>query len=263
MAALPRRLAAIGDGVGGEVRLRRGLRVGEVRRLDRVDALAQILGRARDRDAAVVHDVDAVGDVHRLVDVLLDEQHARALVGRRCAAPRTGDRRSSARVPWTARRPARPQDCATARVRARASAADRRTAARPTVEMRLELREQFDDRLACGAEHAEVLGDRHAREDGPGVGDERESGAGALVQRRVAVEAEAVHRSAERREVAGQREECRGLAGAVRSEQRDDLALVDLEIDVADDRHLAVAGRRALRLEQRGHEVPISTVLGS
>jgi hypothetical protein len=49
------------------------------------------------------------------------------------------------------------------------------------------------------------------------------------------------------------------LAGAVRAEQADDLALVHVEGDVLDDRALAEAFRQAFRAEQR-HRGPILTV---
>src|SRR5262249_54391281 len=45
----------------------------------------------------------------------------------------------------------------------------------------------------------------------------------------------------------------RRLAGAVRSEQRDDLALSDLEVDVEYDREAPVAGAKTACLEQRAH----------
>ena len=47
----------------------------------------------------------------------------------------------------------------------------------------------------------------------------------------------------EQRQLAGEREQRRRLAGAVRPEQGDDLARADLEVDVVDDR-LAARSRR-------------------
>ena len=118
------------------------------------------------------------------------------------------------------------------------------------VEVRLELREQLDDRVRRRAEDPDVLGDGHPHEHGlASVTSARPARArwcsGALVCRD-----RGSHRAAERRELAGQREDRRRLAGAVRSEQRDDLARANLEVDVADDVDVAVAGDEALGRER-------------
>ena len=48
----------------------------EIGRLDLVDASVDLLARPAHHDAAALHDVDAVGDVERLANVLLDQQDA-------------------------------------------------------------------------------------------------------------------------------------------------------------------------------------------
>ena len=47
-----------------------------------------------------------------------------------------------------------------------------------------------------------------------------------------------------------------GLAGTVRAEQGHHLTLVDVEIEMADDRRAVVTGRQVVDLEQAGHDTP-------
>jgi hypothetical protein len=58
-----------------------GRRTRKVRSLNLIDALSEIDRRTRDSNVPSVHHVDAVGDCQSLVDVLLDHQHARAVIG--------------------------------------------------------------------------------------------------------------------------------------------------------------------------------------
>ena len=55
-----------------------------------------------------------------------------------------------------------------------------------------------------------------------------------------------------RRQQSGQRADQRGLAGAVRSDQRGELARAQREVRAADDRHAAEPDADALRLQDRG-----------
>ena len=102
---------------------------------------------------------------------------------------------------------------------------------------------------ACGAE-AQVLGDGQLEEQRSVLGDVREAGARDLVRGPVR------HALPEHLDVAGDdrqqprhRQQRRRLAGAVRSEQHDDLAAVHREREVADDGDAVVAGRQAADLE--------------
>ena len=58
---------------------------GEVGGLDLVELAHDFLGRAAQHDAPALHHVDAIGDLERLADVLLDEEHADAPLVRRVA----------------------------------------------------------------------------------------------------------------------------------------------------------------------------------
>ena len=85
-------------------------------------------------------------------------------------------------------------------------------------------------RLDAG--HAQVVARRQAHEHRLLLGDEHEAVAGAREERRLGDVAVEQHLAPERRQLAGQGEQRRGLAGAVRPEQRDHLAWTDLDVDV-------------------------------
>ena len=91
------------------------------------------------------------------------------------------------------------------------------------------------------AEHAQVLDDVHRPEHGPAAGDLRDAepqpALGVEVGDVGAAEADAARR---RQADAGDHLQQRRLAGAVRAEQRDHLAVVDGEVDVEQHLQLAV-----------------------
>ena len=88
---------------------------------------------------------------------------------------------------------------------------------------------------------AQVLGDGERREHAAAARHLRHAARGDLVRRRVGDLAPVEdHRAAVGLDHAGDRLQQRRLAGAVRAEQRDDLALVDLEVDAEQHLHAAV-----------------------
>jgi hypothetical protein len=100
--------------------------------------------------------------------------------------------------------------------------------------------------------HPQVLDDRHAREHAATFRDHRESVAQQL-ERRLAGErrAEIADLARRRLEQAGHGLERRRLAGAVRADQRDEFALVDLEIDALDRLDAAIGDLQAVDREHR------------
>ena len=90
---------------------------------------------------------------------------------------------------------------------------------------------------------------REAGEDGPLLRHEAERRLAPLVQRGVGRTPEQIDLALERRQLAGEREQGGRLAGAVGAEQRDDLPGIDVQVDVADGRQIAVAGREVVGLE--------------
>ena len=102
------------------------------------------------------------------------------------------------------------------------------------------------------AGEAQGLLDAEVREDAATLGDVDDALAGDLLRRpaleRAAVELDVAR---EQRQHPRQRAQRRRLAGAVRAEQGDDLALAHLEVDVEHDRQPAVPGADPAGLEQR------------
>ena len=109
----------------------------------------------------------------------------------------------------------------------------------------LERREVREGDRGRHAGELQVVGDRHVHDHRPLLGHVAEAVPAARVHRCGGRLAEEPDLALHRRELAGEREQRRRLAGAVGAEERDDLAGVDVEVEVADDGHLAVAGRQA------------------
>ena len=120
-------------------------------------------------------------------------------------------------------------------------------------EMRLELGEQRQRAIEVAAADAQVLARREVHQHGSLLRHHSEPLPRAHVQRRVGARAEQPNVAAERAQLARERRDRRGLAGAVRPEQRDHLARVDVEVEVAHDLDLPVPGGEAVGLEARAH----------
>src|SRR5207245_8779577 len=109
----------------------------------------------------------------------------------------------------------------------------------------------------------EVLLDRHATEDSTSLGRVRKSSLDDDVTRQAAkrlpIEANV---SGGRTEQAGQRAQRRRLAGAVATDQRDDLPGLDGEADALDRFDRTIGNPEVLDLEQRAHwSAPSSAAL--
>jgi hypothetical protein len=134
-----------------------GRRTREVRSLDLIDALSEIDGRTRDGNAPSVHHVDAVGDCQGLVDVLLDHQHASAVIGRatqhrkksinndRCQSDGKLVRKDKS---WSAR------ECQAKREHLLLAAREKRDA---SIEVRRQLRGYCEDRIRARAGDVQSL----------------------------------------------------------------------------------------------------------
>src|SRR6202042_131652 len=65
--------------------------------------------------------------------------------------------------------------------------------------------------------------------------------------------AEELDLTGDRPQRSGHRQQCCRLAGTVATQERDDLARGDVNVEVTDDRHVAVAGVHVLGLEHGAH----------
>ena len=118
--------------------------------------------------------------------------------------------------------------------------------------------------LAAGdraAGELQVLLDREAREDPPPLRDDRDPGARDRV-RALAGQVAPVqqHAARPRPHQPDDRVDERRLADAVPSEQRDHLALLQVEVDAVQHVARVVSGADAAELEQRAHEVNSSSI---
>ncbi len=107
--------------------------------------------------------------------------------------------------------------------------------------------------------HLQILEHRHAREDAPALRRLHDAEPRDLVHRELRDVASLKQNAA----VAGagaakDRHHQRGLARAVAADQRDDLALIDIETDAVQDRQHAVTGGDVLDGEEGGGHSPTS-----
>src|SRR3954471_9698246 len=222
--------------------------VAEVAGTEEVGPAAQLGRRPFEHEPSVAEHVRAVGDLERERHVLLDEQHRGAELG--------GDAAQDGKQPlddhW--REPeAHLVDQQHAR-RADQRAPDRehlllaaRQHAGLAVKALAQLRQQVQQlrvpRIALRRREREVLAHRHAEEQRPALGHERDAAArkpmGGDAGEVLAVQGDA---PLDARQQAGDRGQRRRLARAVWPEQRDDLAGRDPEREVAHDRDAVVAG---------------------
>ena len=203
-------------------------------------------------DAPALHHVDAVGDVERLANVLLDQQDAGRSLARdpphRLEQALHHDRREAERQLVDEEQLGIARDGARQRQHLLLPA---RQQTRGPAHERVELREEVDGVGSGDARDAEVLlgGERH--EDGALFGDEAHPLTGPPEQRRLRDRAAEHDLAGDRGELAGERQQRGRLPRAVRSDERHDLTGLDVEIDVAHHRDRAVAGGEATALEQR------------
>ena len=116
----------------------------------------------------------------------------------------------------------------------------------------LELGEQGRGVATWHAREAEVVGGGEPHEHRPLFGHEPQPATRALEQWCLGDRAVEIHLAGDRRQLARERQQGGGLPGTVRADQRHDLAGLDPEIEIADDRHRAVPGGQPATLEERG-----------
>ncbi len=106
------------------------------------------------------------------------------------------------------------------------------------------------------AAQLEVLAHGEERKDAASLGNERDAEMRARVRGQAGdvISAQA-DRAAARHERARHRAQRGRFSGAIRADQRHDLALADLEGEVAADRDLAIGELESLDGEQRAHRV--------
>ena len=121
-----------------------------------------------------------------------------------------------------------------------------------------EVEEEPADRLLLGG-HAEVVADVQVVEQLERLPGSSEPEPLASVRRQVVDLVSVETDPARRADESGEAVDERGLAGAVRADQPDDLALVDVEIDLVDGLEAAERHRHRRRLEEahrRHHRLP-------
>src|SRR4051812_45999708 len=234
--------------------------------------VAQVLGRVGEHHVAGLEHVAPGRDVERVVGVLLDEHDRRALrvdLADDLVDAVDDDRREPERRLVEEQELRLRHDRAPDREHLLLAAGHRPAllalALLQAREQRVHAVQVLADALRVPAReraHLEVLEDRHAREDPPALGRLRDADLGDGVARQPldlgAVEDDAAH---PRRHDARDRAQRRRLAGAVRADERDDLAFVDLErdalerldraverVDVLDDEDRLVAVARRDRV---------------
>ena len=128
-----------------------------------------------------------------------------------------------------------------------------------------ELRKQLEREVVVAAIDPEVLLDGQLHQHRPLLGDQSESSAHSLVQRRGRRFAVQHHLPAEDREFSRHRQQRRALAGAVGTEQRDHFGGMDLQVKITDDPARTVAGHQSACLEHRlrAHDGISGAVAGS
>jgi hypothetical protein len=104
------------------------------------------------------------------------------------------------------------------------------------------------------AAHLQVLGHRQRREHAPALGRDGDALAHDVVRGQVGdVPAVQQDVAAAGARAAAHRHQQRGLAGAVGADQRDDLALVDVQADLVDGADGAVVGAQLPELQHARH----------
>src|SRR5262249_45617330 len=106
-----------------------------------------------------------------------------------------------------------------------------------------------------GAE-LEIFAHREEREHAPPLGNEGDSELGALIRRQARdVVPAKMDGAGTRQKCAGDRAQRRRFAGAVRANQRDDLALLHMQADIAAGGYLAISQLKSLGFKERGHVI--------
>ena len=112
-------------------------------------------------------------------------------------------------------------------------------------EALLQLREQPQRSLRLDVAYAEVVERGQLLEDRALLHHESRAPSRPAVERRFGHDSVEPYLAAEQRQLAGEREQGRGLSRAVGAEEGDDLALVDDDVDVVDDGLGAVSDGKA------------------
>ncbi len=237
----------------------------EVARDEQLVVGPKLVGPALQHDLAVGEDVAPVGDREGELDVLLDEHDAAAALLRVAAhdgEQRFDDHRGEAEAELVEEQQLRASgERPTEREHLLLAAGEE--AAAPVAEVgergEVPVRRLRVEVLAAVPE-AEVLGDGQPEEQAAVLGNVRDAELRARARLHASqvlpLEADrAVHGAHQ----AGDGAERRRLAGAVRAEQRDDLARRNVDMNVAEHRSAVVAGRQAVELEHRlAHALPAS-----
>src|SRR4051794_2873780 len=239
--------------------------VAEVTGLDEVWPLAQLLCRPFQDQLSVAEDVCPVSQLQGFRYVLLDEQHARPEVGGHTAQdwqkPLHDHRGQTEAHLVDEQQPGLCNKCtADGKHLLLASGQDARLAIEALLELRQE-REQLLLRecVALLLRELEVIGNGHAEEEGAPFRDQREAAAREPVRgHRSDVVTCKADGAAQGRDQAGNGRQGRGLTGAVGAEQRDHLAGVDVEVQVAHHGGAQIAGVERLDLKKRHARPPRS-----
>jgi len=230
---------------------------------------------AAQRDETVDHDVAAMREFQRVIGVLLDDQHGEAVLAIECAD-------GVKDLPCDERREAerglvQHQETGAAHQRAAdgqhllLAAGQRAAALRDTfLEAGKQREDTFETGIALGVgalgggvrAHAQVFSHGHARENAPSFGRLRDTQPGDVMGR-LKGDVAAVERdgSGARAGPAEHRHHECGLARAVGSDQRHDLARVDIEIDALERFDIAIGRDEATDGKEgcRAHVPPSMT----
>src|SRR5216684_4039822 len=232
-------------------------------RLAHLGVLEQLPGCSGEHDAPALEHVAAARDAERHARVLLDHEHGRAealvdladAVEHRLHQDRGEPQRGlvEQKEPGPSHEAAR--DGEHLLLPARQLPAQRAAQAaqgREELEQLLEVLRDLARAAAYSRAEAQVLLHRQAREDVPPLRDMGEPERDQRL-RLVALDGRAIEddRAALRPDEAGDDAQSGGLAGAVRAEERDDLALAHLQRDAVQGAHGAVGGMHVSQDEHR------------
>ena len=228
----------------------------QIRVLDVIEAADEVAGLAFQRNGSSCHHEYTIGHGQRLVNVLLDEQDRRTVVGRGAHRMQqtVDDERSKAERQFIDEQESTlPREAPGEREHLLLAARQESDAA---LEVRFELREQGQGTVDVAAADAQVLTRGQVHQYRARLRHHAEPLPGTHVQRRVSARAEETHLAAEGAQLSRQRRDRRRLAGAIRPEQRDHLALVDAQVEVMHDLDVPVARLQAVDFEDSGHAGP-------
>ena len=231
-----------------------GLRgAAQVRVFDLVEALERLGGGELEQDLPARHQVHPIGVLQRLVGVLLDDQRpGAAFVGRRPHRPEepVDDLRCESERQLVGEQQRRVAAQGSGEGQHLLLAARQHPA--PHRQSRFELGEQRQRAFDRTAAEAQVVAGRHLREHQSFLGDQADATvADPAIHRREGRHVVEHDDPVDRRQLAGDRQQRRRLARAVRAEQADHFAALDREVDRSNHLSTQVAGLEAAGLQQR------------